>query len=342
MYLRSDLILVDNAIRLKLSQDMKLLSFALFALIISVFADTVTINSNEDLKADSNQYGIRCTIAGDYQLSATTFPNFVTSSFDVSSFSADQVNSASVRVNPTSCAGGSLLSIQVSSYASDYSFDASDIADKSTPSPDPPFGYSCDIPILTTTISSISITDSCQGANSVDVTSAVKSALNAGNPNLVLKFLPQITQTGSSICFSTSGNVTGIDCNIGVNGASSGSSYALTVVTNDSPATSSSSAPTSASTSVPTTPSTSVPVTSTTITPTAAPGTPTTRAPTSAPGASTTLPPTSPPGTPTTRAPTSAPGVPTTTSIVNQRSNSNSLGASVLGVAALVLTVLLM
>jgi cell division septation protein DedD len=323
---------------LKLSQDMKLLSFTLFALIVSVFADTITINSNEDLKADSNQYGIRCTISGDYQLSVTTFPNFVTSSFDLSSFSADQVNSASVRVNPTSCAGGSLLSIQVSSYASDYSFDASDIVDKSTPSPDPPFGYSCDIPTLTTTISSISITDSCQGTNSVDVTSAVKSALNAGNPSLVLKFLPQITQTGSSICFSTSGNLTGIECNIGINGASSGSSYALTVVTNDSPTTSSSSAPTSTSTSVPTTPSTAVPGTSTTVTPTAAPGTPTTRAP----SAPTTLAPTSAPGTPTTRVPTSAPGVPTTTSIVNQRSNSNSLGASVSGIAALVLTVALM
>lgn len=296
---------------------MKVLSLALFALIVSVFADSITIDANEDLKADSNQYGIRCTISGDYQLSATTaFSNFVTSNYDLSRFSADQVNSASVSINPTSCAGGSLLSIQVSSYASDYLFNANDIADKSTPSPDPPFGYSCDIPTLTTTISSISITDSCQGANSVDVTSAVKSALNAGNPNLVLKFLPQITQSGSSICFSTSGNLTGIDCNIGVNGASSGSSYTLTIVTTDSPTTSSSSAPTSASTSVPTTPSTAAPSVPTTIIPTTAPS------------------------TLTTRAPTSAPVVPTSTVI--QRSNSSSLGVCVVGIAALVLTVLLM
>ncbi len=202
-----------------------------FALVTVATATTLVIKSNQDVASSVSQYGTRCSMSSQYTISnGMPFPYFVTANFPLVNINADSVNSARVVVNPLSCTGGSNLKIQISPYAADYSFNANQVVDESTPSPNPPYGYTCDLAASQSPLSdSIAVTDSCKAGNTVDVTSQLKAAINAGNPNLVLAFASALANNNPSICYSNA-NYSGVSCGIVANGASSpADSFELTV-----------------------------------------------------------------------------------------------------------------
>jgi hypothetical protein len=280
-------------------------AFAFTLLLISAFAADIT--PNQAVLQSADQYGTSCNIpssSADLAIAIGASSITYVVEFALENLSSAQITSATVIANPTSCVGGSNVGVFVSPFEASYTFDAQQIVDQSTRSPNPPYGFNCNLAAPLDSIGSVTLTDSCQAGNNVDVTSQVKAALDASNPNLVLSFSAAIVDDEASICYSNS-NFSGIECGLNV----AQSSFVLSITSSSE----STSAPTSAA-------PTSAPSTAA---PTSAPST---QAPTSAPtSAPSTAAPTS---TPSTQAPTSAPSTAAPTNAPSTQGPSTSAPAT--------------
>ncbi|KAL0490463.1 hypothetical protein AKO1_009557 [Acrasis kona] len=151
--------------------------------------------------------------------------------FPLSSLSGASFSKVEVRVAPESCVGGQYVNLKANSFASTYSFSESDVVSGSTRSPNPPFGYSCNIEVSNTAIGTpITFNSDCSQSSALDVTSLVRAALQANNHNLVIQFNIGLNDYQNQKFCYTQGNLNGQVCGLTVKSAKSGAtSFSLLV-----------------------------------------------------------------------------------------------------------------
>ncbi|KAL0489322.1 hypothetical protein AKO1_010630 [Acrasis kona] len=233
-------------------------TIALSLLVLTIFAQTI-IKSNQDIVVSTSQYGTSCTNSTEYDFRFTNyFPIYYTAEFPISTIKSG--SSVKLNVAPSSCVGGQYVQLTIRTFEPNYSFSESQVVETSTRDPSKgPFGISCTLASSTGELTStVKFDANCAQVGSVDVTSLVDAARNAGNNNLVLQFGISLSDYNNAVFCYTNNNVDGTVCSVTLQSSTSpvSSSFSLEVQsgsTTAAPTTTSAPATTESSSSEPTT-----------------------------------------------------------------------------------------